>query len=275
MILTRTGRWVTYLLIAVFSIPLLLPLFWIVSVAFRGNSEVYTIPLQLLPSELTLVAFQNVFANPDMLRLFLNSYVISFSTMAIALVLASLAAYGFARFRIRGGAGMLVYILMTQMVPLVLLALPYFLVITRIGLYDTWGALIIANVSFALPFAILMLRDFVRSLPLEIDEAAKIDGAGAYRTFYSIILPNLRPGLIATGVYAFILAWNEFLFGVVLTDSVGARPLTVGIATLKGEFQTFWNEIMALSILGSVPLIILFFFIQRQFIAGMTAGSVK
>lgn len=275
MVLSRSGKFITYALIILIAIPLALPLFWMVSVAFRENSEVFSIPLRIVPETWSITAFGNVFSDPDKIRLFVNSYIIAFSTMAIALVLASLGAYGFARYKVRGAKFMLVYILMTQMFPMVLLAIPYFITITRIGLYDTYGALILANVSFALPFSILMLRDFVKSLPVELDEAAKIDGAGPYRTFFSVILPNLRPGLIATGVYAFILAWNEFLFGVVLTNSIASRPLTVGIATLKGEFSTFWNEIMSLSILGSVPLIIVFFLIQRHFVAGLTAGSVK
>lgn len=275
MVLSRSGKFITYALIILIAIPLALPLFWMVSVAFRENSEVFSIPLRIVPETWSITAFGNVFGDPDKIRLFVNSYIIAFSTMAIALVLASLGAYGFARYKVRGAKFMLVYILMTQMFPMVLLAIPYFITITRIGLYDTYGALILANVSFALPFSILMLRDFVKSLPVELDEAAKIDGAGPYRTFFSVILPNLRPGLIATGVYAFILAWNEFLFGVVLTNSIASRPLTVGIATLKGEFSTFWNEIMSLSILGSVPLIIVFFLIQRHFVAGLTAGSVK
>jgi multiple sugar transport system permease protein len=161
------------------------------------------------------------------------------------------------------------------MFPMVLLSIPYFLIITNYGMYDTYTALIFAYTSFALPFSIIMLRDFISTIPKELDEAAKIDGCGPLKTFFYIIIPPSLPGLIATGVYTFILAWNEFLFAVILTNSVKAKPLTIGIGSLVGEYSTQWNQLMALSILASAPLILAFLFLQKYFLQGLTAGSVK
>jgi multiple sugar transport system permease protein len=271
----RIGNTPTYVVLLVFLLPVALPLLWMVSTSLRTNAEVAAVPISLLPDSLTFSAFRAVFADPDTLQLFVNSYVISLSVAVLCVLLASLAAYGFSRFTFRGKRFMLLYILLTQMFPLVLLAVPFFLLMSRAGLYDTYAALIIANLSFALPFSILMLRDFIDTIPRELDEAATVDGCSPLRTFFMIILPTCIPGLVATAVYAFILAWNEFLFAVVLTNSTSAQPLPVGISLLQGEQSTLWNEIMAVSLLGSIPLVIVFMIIQRFLVAGLTAGSVK
>lgn len=268
-------RLTTYTLLIVFALPVVVPLLWMLSVALRGNDAVFSIPLQLVPPEFTFAAVGSVLRDPDVLRLFLNSYVIAIVVTLICVVFASLAGYGLARYRFRGRRVVVLYVLMTQMFPLVLLAVPYFLLITRVGLYDTYPALVLANASFALPFCILMLRDFAEKIPRELDEAAAIDGCSPFRTYLSVILPVMRPGLVATGVYAFILSWNEFLFAVVLTNTTASRPLTVGIAQLQGEFSTFWNEIMAMSLLGTIPLVVAFLLVQRHLVSGLTSGSVK
>lgn len=271
----RSTTPVVYAMLLAFSAPVIVPVLWMLSISLRENRDVSTIPLKILPPEFSLVAVQNVLSDPTKLRLFANSYVIAISVTVLCLLLASLAGYGLARFRFRGRTVVVGYVLLTQMLPLVLLCLPYFLIISQAGLYDTRVALILANTSFALPFAILMLRDFVNTIPKDLDEAAAIDGCGIFRTFFTIILPNCAPGLLATGVYAFILAWNEFLFAVVLTNTIKSRPLTVGIKLLQGEFSTFWNEIMVMSLLGSLPLLLVFVLIQKYLVAGLTAGAVR
>lgn len=265
----------TYLSLIVLGSILMVPIAWMISIAFRGNSEVFSMPLHIFPENPTLDAFRTVFQNKDLLRLFLNSYIIALSVTFICILFASLAGYGFTRFNFKGKNTALVYILLTQMFPMVLLSIPYFLFITNAGLYNTYLALILAYTSFALPFSIMMMRDFIRTIPKELDEAATIDGCGYFQTFFKIILPPSLPGLIATGVYTFILAWNEFLFAVVLTNSINVRPLTIGISMLIGEFSTEWNALMALSFMGSLPLIIVFLFLQKYFLQGLTAGSVK
>jgi len=273
--LRRRHQVSTYLTIIVLSSILMIPILWMISIAFRSNPAVFSMPLQLLPADPTLDAFRTVFSNPHLLRLFVNSYVIALSVTAICILFASMAGYGFTRFKFKGKNGALIYILLTQMFPMVLLSIPYFLFISNVGLYNTYIALILAYTSFSLPFSIMMMRDFIATIPREMDEAAKIDGCGPFKTFFLIILPPSVPGLIATGVYTFILAWNEFLFAVVLTNSISVRPLTIGIGMLIGEFSTEWNALMALSFMASVPLIVVFLFLQKYFLQGLTAGSVK
>ncbi|MFD0871507.1 carbohydrate ABC transporter permease [Paenibacillus residui] len=271
----RHRPYFTYLSLLVLGSILLLPIAWMISISLRPNPEVFAMPLKIFPETPTLDAFRTVLQNRDLLRLFVNSYIIALSVTFLCIFLASLAGYGFSRFKFKGKKTALVYILLTQMFPMVLLSIPYFLFITRAGLYNTYFALILAYTSFALPFSIMMMRDFIATIPQELDEAAKIDGCGAFKTFFYIIIPPSLPGLIATGVYTFILAWNEFLFAVVLTNTINVRPLTIGIGMLIGEFTTEWNALMALSFMASAPLVIVFLFVQKYFLQGLTAGSVK
>jgi multiple sugar transport system permease protein len=271
----RRGSTTTYVSLIVLTTIILFPILWMLSVSFRANTEVFAIPVSLFPKHPNLTAYLTIFDNPEMIRLFLNSYWIAACVTVICLLLASLAGYGFARFQFKTKKFMILYILLTQMFPMVLLSIPYFLLVSRAGMYNTYTSLILAYTSFALPFSILMLRDFISTIPKELDDAAKIDGCDLFRTFFSIILPPSLPGLIATGVYTFILAWNEFLFAIVLTQTIDKRPLPIGIGMLIGEYTTEWNQLAALSFMSSIPLIMVFLFIQKYFLQGLTAGSVK
>ncbi|OGO80923.1 MAG: hypothetical protein A2Y21_07265 [Clostridiales bacterium GWC2_40_7] len=265
----------TYLTLVVVGSILMIPIAWMISIALRPNSQVFAMPLQLFPEHLTLEAFHTVFSNKNLMRLFVNSYIIALSVTFLCILFASMAGFAFTRFSFRGKGMALVYILLTQMFPMVLLSIPYFLFMSNIGLYNTYIALILAYTSFSLPFSIMMMRDFIATIPRELDEAATVDGCGIFKTFFLIIIPPSLPGLIATGVYTFILSWNEFLFAVILTKTIDVRPLTIGISMLIGEYSTEWNALMALSFMASLPLIVVFLFLQRYFLEGLTAGSVK
>ncbi len=271
----KTRNISTYLGIIVLGCIAIVPIAWMVSIALRPNSQVFSTPIKIIPQTFSLESFRTVFGNKDLIRLFLNSYIISFSVTIICIAFSSMAGYGFARFKFKGRKVALIYILLTQMFPMVLLSIPYFIFSTKVGIYNTYFALILAYTSFALPFSIMMMRDFITTIPRELDEAAIIDGCSTFKTFFFIILPPSLPGLIATGVYTFILAWNEYLFAVTLTRTIDVRPLTIGIGMLIGEYSTEWNALMALSFMASAPLIIIFLFLQKYFLQGLTAGSVK
>lgn len=271
----KRNQFGTYSSLTVLSIVVLFPILWMISISLRDNKDVFTIPPKWIPTNPSFQAFIDVFNNPDLMIMYFNSYFISILVTLICVLFAALAGYGFSRFRFAGKKAVLLYILLTQMFPMILLSVPYFLIITKVGLYDSYIALVIAYTSFALPLSILMMRDFINSIPRELDESATLDGCNSLQTFFYIILPPSLPGIIATGVYTFILAWNEFLFAIVLTQSVKARPLTIGIGMLIGEFTTEWNQLAALSLMSSIPLIIVFIFIQKYLLQGLTAGSIK
>lgn len=264
-----------YLILFSASAVVLFPLLWMFMLSIRENREVFTIPTRIIPHKITLEPYLTVLGKPDMVKLFINSYLVTLAVTFISVFLAALSGFGLSRFHFSGKRFTILYLLLTQMFPMVLLSIPYFLIISKLGLYNTRIALIIVDVSFALPFSALMMRDFISTIPIEIDEAAIMDGCGQFKIFSHIIVPVALPGLVATAVYTFILAWNEFLYAAILTQDTAARTLPVGIGMLIGQYTTQYNEMMALSVLASVPLIICFLFVQKSFVAGMTAGSVK
>lgn len=271
----RVRKVLVTVLLLVFSAIMIFPLAWMFLISIRNNNEVFTIPTRIFPEAATLKPYLTIIGKPDMMRLFLNSYIVTIGVTAFSVFLAMLAGYGLSRFTFRGKKFTVLYLLLTQMFPLVLLSVPYFLVISRMGLYNTRTALVIVDISFALPFSILMMRDFISTIPVEIDEAAIMDGCTRLRTFFQIIVPVSVPGVVATAVYTFILAWNEFLYAAILTSDTKARTLPVGIGMLIGQYTTQYNEMMALSVMASIPLMIAFLFFQKYFVEGMTAGSVK
>lgn len=175
-----------YALISLLTFLVMVPLLWMLSVSLRTNVQVFSIPLNLLPPSPDLDAYKQIFAKPDMIRLFLNSYIVAFAVTLLCIFLSALSGYGLSRYQYKGKRFIILYVLLTQMFPMVLLCIPYFLIISRMGLYNTYTALILAYTSFALPFSMLMMRDFVNSIPRELDEAATMDGCGAYRTFFRL-----------------------------------------------------------------------------------------
>lgn len=263
------GATITLLLIVIF------PTVWMVSISIRKNVEVFTVPPRLIPLHPTIECFNEIFIDKKLMRYLANSYIIAAAVTIISLAVASLAGYGFSRFKLWGGKYILLFVLMTQMFPGVVLSIPYFKIMNSLNLYDTYAALIIADTSFALPFCILMLKSYFDSIPKELDEAAIVDGCSRLGSFWRIILPVSGPVIIATGAFAFILAWNEFLFAITLTKSWTKQTITIGIAQQITQYTREWNMIMALTLLASAPLIIIFIFLQKYLISGLTAGAVK
>ena len=275
----RAARWwrstSSYGALALATLFALFPIAWMVTVSLRTNGEIFTVPPRWLPPAPTLEAYSRIIGNSDYVRFFVNSYVVAFVVTAISLFLALLAGYSFSRFRYSGSRPLQLFIIGTQMVPPISLVIPYFLLIVSLGIYDSYAALIVTYASFCLPFATLMMTSYFDSIPQDLEEAAMVDGCTRLGSLWRVLVPLTVPGLVATGVYSFLLAWNEFLFAVTLTQSEGMRTVPVGIAMLMGEHAYEWNEMMAISVLGSLPLFVIFIFLQRYLITGLTAGAVK
>jgi len=264
-----------YTLLALAAVVTLFPVAWMLTVSIRPNVEVMKIPPQWIPSVFTADAYRQVLGNPRYLRTFLNSYVVSLTVTGLSLLVGALAAYALARLRFRGQRGVLMFLIVTQMFPLVLLCIPYFQVMVRIGLFDTLTALVLVYTTFTLPFCILMLRAYFAEVPREIEEAAMVDGCSRIGAIARILLPMSVPALVGSGLYTFLLAWNEFLFAVVLIESWDKRVITMTIYSLLAEFVTEWNMMMACSLLASAPLVVAFIFLQRYVVRGMTVGAIK
>lgn len=253
----------------------LFPLFWVLSTALKDKTETFASPPTFIPREPTLENFISIWKTRNFLTYYRNSLFVSISTTVICLTLANLAAYGFSRFRMRFGNALLMFILVSQMVPGVLFVIPYFIMMGKIGLINSHIALIVAHTSFALPFTTWMLHGYYNSIPQSLDEAGLIDGCGRMQVFTRIVLPLTMPGNIATLIFAFMQSWNEYLFSVSLVTVDRMYTIPVGIAMFMGEYQTQWNELMAASLVASLPIILLYLLVDKHLIGGLTAGSVR
>lgn len=271
----RLAHAATYGTLLMATAVMLFPVAWMLTVSVRPNVEVMKIPPQWIPTIFTLSPYGQVLGSSRYLRTFVNSYFIAGTVTLFSLFIGALAAYALARFRFRGQRTVIMFLIITQMFPLVLLCIPYFRVVVKIGLYDTLTALIVVYTTFTLPFCILMLRAYFAEIPREMEEAAMVDGCSRLGAIVRTLLPMSFPALVGSGLYTFLLAWNEFLFAVVLIESWEKRVITVAIYSLLAEFVTEWNMMMAFSVLASAPLVVAFIFLQRYVVRGMTVGAIK
>ena len=263
-----------YTLLVLAIVVMCFPLAWMLTVSVRPNVEVMTIPPTWIPKVFSLEAYSKIFQNPRYLTVFINTCLVSIIVTALSLTLGAMAAYALARFKFVGHRPVLMFLITTQMFPLVLLCIPYFRVFITLGLYDTLLSLIIVYLTFTLPFCILMLRSYFLNIPKDMEEAAMVDGCSRLGAIFRILIPISYPAFIGAGLYSFLLAWNEFLFAVVLIESWGNRVLTMAIYSLMAEFVTDWNTMMAFSVLASFPLVAAFIFLQKYMVQGMTAGAL-
>ena len=213
--------------------------------------------------------------NPEKLRFFFNSYLVALLVTLFTLIVGSLAGYSFSRYEFIFKKPLNMLIISVQAVPPITLLIPYFGIIVTLKLFNTYTALVLTYMVFTLPYAIIMMTGFFNTLPKELDEAVMIDGGSRFAALWRVLMPISLPGIVAVGIYTFMQAWNEFLFALTLTKTMDMRTVPVGIAMLMGQHAYKWNEMMAMSVLGCLPVLLLFLFFQRYFIAGMTAGSVK
>jgi multiple sugar transport system permease protein len=251
------------------------PVLWLVSISARANGEVFASPPSFLPKVLDLGAYKKIFQDPDKLRFFVNSYVIAIVVTFVTLFISMLTAYGFSRYEFRGKKIINMIIIGTQTVPPIALMIPYFGLMVTFKLYDTYGALILTYLALTLPYGVLMMTGFFNTIPKSLDEAVLIDGGSRLLTLFRVIVPISLPGIVSTGLYTFLLSWNEFLFALTLTKSNEMATVPIGIQLLMGQHSYEWNEMMAMSFLGSLPIMLLFLFFQKYFLAGMAAGSLK
>lgn len=263
-----------YSLLILAIVIIFFPLAWMATVSVRPNIEVMKMPPDWIPAVFTLEAYAKIFSSPRYLVVFANTMVVSLVVTVLSLVLGAMAAYALARFTFVGQRAVLMFLITTQMFPLVLLCIPYFRIFITLGLYDTRTSLVVVYLTFTLPFCILMLRSYFLNIPRDIEEAAMVDGCSRLGAIFRTLIPMSYPAFIGAGLYTFLLAWNEFLFAVVLIESWENRVLTMAIYSLMAEFVTEWNTMMAFSVLASLPLVIAFVFLQKFMVQGMTAGAL-
>jgi ABC-type glycerol-3-phosphate transport system permease component len=266
----------THVLVLLLALLVVTPFLWMLLGSFKSNFELMQRQGQTLWIENpTLENYQRLFQEYDFTRYFINSTFVAGVTAVIATSISAFAGYALARFQFPGRGMIGFMILLTQMIPTIAVIIPLFLWFQTLNLLDTYWALIIAYNAFAIPFGTWLLRGFFMDIPVELEEAAMIDGASQIGTFFRIVLPLSLPGLMATLIFSFILAWQEFLFAVTFTNSAELRTLTVGVAAMRGKDLVDWGLLNAGVVVTTVPLAILFAFVQRYLVKGLTAGAVK
>jgi multiple sugar transport system permease protein len=268
-LLLNLVAWTLVLLVA-------FPLLWMVVTSLKPQSELFQRPPGLWPEDPTLEHYWRLLTRTDFLVYFRNSVVLATATTLTVLVIATLGAYSLVRFRYRGREALAVLVLFTYLLPSVVLILPLYLLVARLGLANTLMSLVIAYITFALPYALWLLRSFMAGIPEDLESAALVDGASRMGAFRDVILPQLLPGIVSTAIFTFILSWNEYLYALVLVNSDEARPLTTGVMSmLVSSFNIEWSLLMAASVMMSLPLIVVFAFLQGHLTRGFGAGGVK
>jgi multiple sugar transport system permease protein len=254
----------------------LFPVFWMVSTSLKSPAAIFATPPTLIPTPLVLDAYRDAVAgDPAVVRAIGTSLVISVGTMLLTLVLAAPAAYGLARLRLPGGALVLLLLLVTQLLPSIVIAGPLFVLFTRFHLVNSYQALILADTTLTLPFAVIILRPFFLSVPRDLEAAALVDGATRWGSFFRITLPLVRAGLVTVAAFSFLFAWGEFVFALSLTTSEDVQPVTVALNRLIGQYGTQWSSLMAISTTVALPIIAIFAGLQRFIVGGLTTGATR
>ncbi|HVW06910.1 MAG TPA: carbohydrate ABC transporter permease [Vicinamibacterales bacterium] len=253
----------------------LVPFVWMAISSVTSTRELYSVPPHWLPHAPTLDHYRTVLWASNIPRYFLNSVVISLGSTAIALVLAVFASYGFARFRFRGRRAAQAFVLVGQLLPTAAIVVPLFVILQTLGLVNTYLGLILVYTILTLPLAVWMLTSYFRAIPVELEEAAIMDGASRLAILFRITLPLSLPGIVAVVVYAFVTTWNEFIFALVFAQDASVKTLPIGIAEFMGEFTTDWGAVMAASLIMTLPIVIAFLLLQRLFVGGLAAGAIK
>ena len=268
-----------YLLVVVIAIYLMFPFYWAFRSSITPDADLFATPVQYFPNNPTLDNYRSVLGDDNFMRALLNSAIVAASVTTLALLIGAFASYAIGRFAFRGRSPVLYIVLAMTMFPQIAVLGSLYTLITEIGLYNSLWSLIITYMIFTLPFTVWVLTTFFQQMPRELEEAAYVDGATPFQVLYKVLLPLAAPGLVTTGLLAFIAAWNEFLFALSFTQTPNKFTVTLAIFRFEpqtaGGFEIAWGQIMAATIIITLPLIILTLIFQRRILAGLTAGAVK
>ena len=269
----KIGNVFCHIYLIILAVVAFFPLVWVLLCSVKTSGDLTANPTRILPKQFTLENFLHVIN--ELAENIANSLLIAISTTCIAIVISSMAAYGIVRFFPKLGSIMSKVLVTTYMFPPILLAIPYSMVMAKAGLVNTRIGLVIVYLSFSVPYAVWMLVGFFKTVPIGIEEAARVDGANKLQTFVQIVLPLVMPGIVATAIYTFINAWNEFLYSLILINSTEKMTVSVALKSLQGAEILNWGDMMAASALVVVPSVVFFMFIQNKIAGGMTEGAVK
>ena len=250
------------------------PIYWLVVTSLRETADLQS-SSTLWPNPINPEGYGDVLSSPGMLQYLLNSVIYGAGATLLTLLLAAPAAYALARLPIRGKVPALFTLLILQTFPAIMLAMPLFVMFSQLGMINNRLTVIIAIVTKSLPFAVLLLRPYLQSLPRELEDAARVDGASRLTTLWRVILPLSLPGLITIAAFTFVQGWGDLLFSLTLLTEESLRPISMGLYQYMGLYGVDWNQLMAASVIASVPAVLVFFFAQRYLVGGLTQGAVN
>lgn len=274
---TKSGRMdLLYSLLAiVIGIVFLFPLYWLVQISFKTDTETFGKVLTYFPRQITIDPWLVNLKDPVFLLSLRNSFINGFLTMAITVLLGVPAAYGMGRFKVKGTSLFLLVFLVSQMLPASLTLTPMYLIFNKIGLLGTHFSAPIAIAASSIPFAVITLRPYFKSVPVALDEAARLDGCSPLRAFVSVMIPAVKTGIITIVVISFLNGWNDLVYSMTFNTSPNMRPLTANIYKFQSAYGTKWNCIMAYGAILVIPVVLMFIFLQKYIVGGLTAGAVK
>ena len=268
----RINNGIAVLVVIIF----LFPIYWVVVSSLKIDQEIFRKPPTLIPYQPTLTAYiQQFTGSTSVFRPFLNSVIVAVGSMVICLALSVPAAYGLARYKVKGSKFFMLVFLVTQMLPASLVLTPLYLIYSKLGLLNNYLAPILSTATVSVPFVILMLRPIFLNCPIELEEAARIDGCNRLSAFIRIIVPISKPGIVTAFSFGFIMAWNDLAYSMTFNTKEAMRPMTAGIYQFLTLYGTRWNMIMAYGVLLILPIVILFMSLQKHIVSGLVSGAVK
>jgi multiple sugar transport system permease protein len=270
-----TGTLLAYASISAVTFAVLFPLAWMVLTAIKPTAEIYSPLAPWLPSKIDWSHLQSAWTEKNFSTYFINSLVISTVTAVFSTAVAILGGYALSRFEFKGKKILGAFVLLIYLVPVILLALPFYLLLSKLNLLDTRIGLILAVATYAVPFSVWVLKGYFSQVPPEIEEAAIVDGASRIGALWHVVLPVALPGIVATFLFCFILAWDDYLFGLIIVNSDSMRTLPLAVGLLAADYSISDGLMMAMGTITTLPIVLLYLFFQRYFISGLTAGSVK
>ncbi|MEK3890484.1 carbohydrate ABC transporter permease [Bacillus sp. FSL K6-3431] len=272
-----TAKQYMLLLVAIlFTIVFLFPIYWMITTSIKPIQDVFATPPMIIPESIQFDAYvKNLIEDQSLLPYLKNSFIIAAGTALFTLMIALPCAYALARFRLKGASILILILLITQMIPGIMMAMPLFILFSKLGLLNSYLALIIGNTTTALPFAIVVMRPFFLSIPKGLEDAAVVDGCNAFTAFIRIILPLTKPTVLTVGTFSFLFAWGDLIFALTLATDEKIRPLTMGLTKFIGQYGTQWDNLMSVSTIAAAPIIIMFLLLQKYIVSGITAGSEK
>ncbi len=272
----RKENIISFIIGFIIFVILMFPLYWMIVTALKTQVEIFQVPTPLWPRDLTFEAFKSQFSESSAtMKGFKNSFLIAFSAMVISTVLSIPAAYGLARFRFNSKKLLILFFLMMQMLPSTLILTPLYIMFSKMGLLNNYLAPILADATLGIPFSIIILRTYFLSIPKELDEAAAIDGCNPVTSFFRIMLPIAKPGVIVAAVFSFVYAWGDLIYGITFMTDPNMRPITSNIYNYVQQYQTLWNATMAFGLVAIFPIVLIFIFMQKYIVSGLTNGAVK